>query len=93
MNFIIPVSKIEEALQKELYGVIKEAFLMAENILEKRGKVVIQEDKLPGVPETIAVFETKEELFKWFEKIIGYKPDYAPSSPASLPQGEEERQG
>ncbi|MEQ8188130.1 MAG: hypothetical protein ABRQ39_09205 [Candidatus Eremiobacterota bacterium] len=71
MNFIIPLDKMEEALNKGLYGVLKEAILIGDDTLSKGGKVII-EKQTGTIPEVVQVFEKKEDMIKWFESFAGF---------------------
>jgi hypothetical protein len=71
MNFIIPLNKMEEALSKGLYGVLKEAILIGDDTLNKGGKVII-EKQTGTTPEVVQVFEKKEDMIKWFENFAGF---------------------
>jgi hypothetical protein len=71
MNFIIPLNKMEEALRKGLYGVLKEAVLIADQTLSKGGKVII-EKQTDNKTEVIQIFEKKEDMIKWFENFAGF---------------------
>ncbi len=69
MDFIIPLDKLVKALNSELYGVIKEAYLIGEHTINKGGKVIIQsgEGKNPGV---IKIFGDTKDFHKWLNELL-----------------------
>jgi len=71
MNLILPIDRLQEALNKGLYNVLKEASMSSGKIISSGGKVVIQ--KKDGLKEeNLEVFSSMEEFNKWFEKFIGF---------------------
>ena len=71
MNHIIPLNKLEEALNKQLYGVLREALLLADKTISNGGKVILEKFE-DSMKKTVEVFEKKEDLDKWFEKFAGF---------------------
>ena len=69
MDYIIPLAKLVDAINKELYGVIKESFLIGEYIINKGGKVIVQGDRV-STPEVVKVFENMQDFQKWFDELL-----------------------